>query len=60
LGTGIFDEPLAGKSFRRFSNFVYESQEELAVQVFERAMPDSYGILIEDLVPESMYAKKTF
>jgi hypothetical protein len=59
LFSGRSDLPLSGKFFWRFSDFVYEGQEQLAWQFFERAMPESYDMLIEDLVPESMYATKS-
>jgi hypothetical protein len=59
LFSGRSDVPLSGKFFRRFTDFVYEGQEELAWRFFERVMPDSYDLLIEDLVPESMYATKS-
>ncbi len=52
-------DPLSGKFFRRFTDFIYQGQEDLAWQFFERAIPDSYDILPEDIAPISMYATKS-
>ena len=57
LFSGRSDIPLSGRFFRHFTNFVYEGQEELAWQIFEQAIPDSY-----DMLPgyaDSMYATKS-
>jgi len=57
LFSGRSDVPLSGKFFWRFTDFVYEGQEDLAWQFFERAIPDSYDMLSGDTV--SMYATKS-
>ena len=57
LFSGRSDIPLSGKFFWRFTDFVYEGQEDLAWQFFERAIPDSYDMLSGDTV--SMYATKS-
>jgi len=59
LFSGRSDVPLSGKFFLRFSDFVYEGQEALAWQFFERAIPDSYDLLPEDIAPASIYATKS-
>jgi len=56
LFSGRSDVPLSGKFFWRFTDFVYQGQEELAWQFFERAIPDSYDILSGDTA--SMYTTK--
>jgi hypothetical protein len=45
LFKGRSDVPLSGKFFGHFTYFVYEGQEDLAWQFFERAIPDSYDML---------------
>ena len=45
LFSGRSDVPLSGKFFVHFTNFVYEGQEDLAWQFFERAIPGSYDML---------------
>jgi hypothetical protein len=50
-------DPLSGKFFRRFTDFIYQGQEDLAWQFFERTIPDSYDMLSGDTV--SMYATKS-
>jgi len=57
LFAGRSDVPLSGKFFWRFTDFVYEGQEDLAWQFFERTIPDSYDMLSGDTV--SMYATKS-
>jgi hypothetical protein len=57
LFSGRSDVQLSGKFFWRFTDFVYEGQEDLAWQFFERAIPDSYDMLSGDAV--SMYATKS-
>jgi hypothetical protein len=50
-------DPLSGKFFGRFINFVYQGQEDLAWQFFERAIPNSYDMLSG--YADSMYATKS-
>jgi hypothetical protein len=50
-------DPLSGKFFWRFTDFVYQGQEDLAWQFFERAIPDSYDMLSGHA--DSMYATKS-
>jgi hypothetical protein len=50
-------DPLSGKFFWRFTDFVYQGQEDLAWQFFERAIPDSYDMLSG--YADSMYANKS-
>ena len=57
LFAGRSDVPLSGKFFRRFTDFIYQGQEDLAWQFFERTIPDSYDMLSGDTV--SMYATKS-
>ena len=45
LFSGRSDVPLSGKFFVHFTNFVYEGQEDLAWQFFERAIPGSFDML---------------
>ena len=47
----------SGKFFWRFTDFIYQGQEDLAWQFFERAIPDSYDILSG--YADSMYATKS-
>ena len=47
----------SGNFFWRFADFVYEGQEDLAWQFFERAIPDSYDMLSG--YADSMYATKS-
>ena len=56
LFSGRSDVPLSGKFFWRFTDFVYEGQEDLAWRFFERAIPDSYDMLSGTTV--SMYTTK--
>ena len=57
LFKGRSDVPLSGKFFWRFTDFVYQGQEDLAWQFFERAIPDSYDILSGDTA--SIYKTKS-
>jgi len=57
LFAGRSDVPLSGKFFRRFTDFIYQGQEDLAWQFFERTIPVSYDMLSGDTV--SMYATKS-
>ena len=47
----------SGKFFWRFTDFIYQGQEDLAWQFFERAIPDSYDMLSG--YADSMYATKS-
>ena len=57
LFSGRSSVPLSGKFFVHFTNFIYEGQEDLAWQFFERAIPDSYDMLSG--YADSMYATKS-
>jgi hypothetical protein len=57
LFSGGGSDPLSGKFFGRFINFVYQGQEDLAWQFFERAIPNSYDMLSG--YADSMYATKS-
>lgn len=57
LFSGGGSDPLSGKFFGRFINFVYQGQEDLAWQFFERAIPNSYDMLTG--YADSMYATKS-
>ena len=56
LFSGRSDQ-LSGKFFWRFTDFVYQGQEDLAWQFFEQAIPDSYDMLSG--YADSMYATKS-
>jgi hypothetical protein len=59
LFKGRSDLPLSGKFFSRFTDFVYEGQEDLAWQFFEQAIPDSYDVLPDGIAPVPLYTTKS-